>query len=108
MTTGDEGVRSANASPLAAELNGSDDTNRVLTPGLSQPLRYAANDLSFEDERVDDRADVVLDGIAQDLHGAGIRINFKLANMTAIRKRAGAALKFFAALQSSRDVVRAL
>jgi hypothetical protein len=56
----------------------------VLDQGLAEALGQAADDLAFDDQRIDDHANIVDDGVAVDLDLAGVGIDLELANVTAI------------------------
>ena len=58
----------------------------VLHQHLADALRDAAADLALEQQRVHDRADIVDDAVAQDLDLAGLRVDFELADMAAVRE----------------------
>jgi len=47
-------------------------------------LRDAARDLSLQQQRIDDGADVVHDAVAHDLHFAGLLIDLELADVAAV------------------------
>ena len=57
----------------------------VLAERLPDPLDRAAVELAAHDHRIDDATDVVRRGVGDDLDGAGFRIDFDLADMTAVR-----------------------
>ena len=58
----------------------------VLHQHLTHALRDAAADLTLEQQRVHDRADIVDDAVAQDLDLAGLRVDLELADMAAVRE----------------------
>ena len=59
----------------------------VLEQRLPDALHDAAVDLSFDDHRIDHRADIVHRDVAQQLHHAGIRIDLDLGDVRAGRER---------------------
>ena len=52
--------------------------------GLAEPLRDAALDLSFDDHRINDDADVVHAPVAKDMNFAGFAIDLDFASVCAI------------------------
>src|SRR4029078_134408 len=61
----------------------------ILEQNLSKALPDAALDLSLDQERVDERAEVVDRGISYDLGGAGFGIDLDFGNMTTVREGGG-------------------
>src|SRR6185437_627449 len=57
----------------------------VLHQRLACALRDAALNLAVHQQRVDDRADVVDDAVAYDLHLAGFAVDLQFADMDAVR-----------------------
>ena len=58
--------------------------DRALRERLADPLRQAAVELALDDHRIDHRADIVHRVVRDQLRGAGLRIDFHLADMRAI------------------------
>src|SRR5215831_4292420 len=58
----------------------------MLEQSLSDALHDAAMDLSLEQQRVDDAAEIVDDRIAFDTHRTRLRIDLDLDDMTTVRK----------------------
>src|SRR6266481_4031598 len=56
----------------------------VLHQDLADALRDAARDLSLQQQRIDDGADVVHDAVAHDLYFAGLLIDLELADVAAV------------------------
>ena len=56
----------------------------ILHQDLSDALRHAAHDLSFQQQRIDHGADVIDHAVADDLDFAGFLIDLQLADMAAI------------------------
>src|ERR1051325_4766507 len=52
---------------------------------LPQTLCDSAMDLALQTDRVDDRTDIVDDDIGDDFDLAGLRVDFDLADMAAVR-----------------------
>src|SRR5262249_20725967 len=59
----------------------------LLAERLPQALRERAVNLPRDDERVDERAEVVDGRVAVDRHLTGVRIDLDLANVTSVRER---------------------
>jgi hypothetical protein len=58
----------------------------ILHQHLTHALRDAAADLTLEQQRVHDGADVIDDAVAQDLDLAGLLVDLELADMAAVWK----------------------
>src|SRR5215472_9354882 len=58
----------------------------VLHQDLADALGDAADDLSLQQQRIDDRADVVHDAVADDLDLAGVLVDLELADVAAVRE----------------------
>src|SRR6516162_9802368 len=56
----------------------------VLHQDLADALGDAADDLSLQQQRIDDRADVVHDAVADDLDLAGVLVDLELADVAAV------------------------
>jgi len=69
------------------QLAGIRFVDHLLHQNLTNALRHTTMDLSCQSERIDHGADVIDHEIRLQIDHAGVRINFKLADMAPIRER---------------------
>ena len=82
--------------------------NRAFEQHLAETLHHAALDLAFHQHRIDDGAEIIDRGVFHRAGQAGVRIDFDLGDMNAIRVSAGDLLRHMRDIERGGHALRQL